>query len=30
MGKAVDALKDFDAKADPLRELARFIVNRKS
>lgn len=30
MQKAVDALKDFDAKADPLRELARFIVNRKS
>jgi geranylgeranyl diphosphate synthase type II len=30
MQKAVDALKDFDAKADALRELARFIVNRKS
>ncbi len=30
MGKAVDALKGFDQRADPLRELARFIVNRKS
>lgn len=26
--RAVDALKDFDKKADPLRELARYIVNR--
>jgi geranylgeranyl diphosphate synthase, type II len=26
--KAVQALKDFDRKADPLRELAKFIVNR--
>jgi geranylgeranyl diphosphate synthase type II len=30
MQRAVDALKDFDLRADPLRELARFIVNRKS
>jgi geranylgeranyl diphosphate synthase type II len=30
MRKAVDALKNFDAKADSLRDLARFIVNRKS
>ncbi|HSA59801.1 MAG TPA: farnesyl diphosphate synthase [bacterium] len=30
MQKAVDALKGFDQRADPLRELARFIVNRKS
>jgi geranylgeranyl diphosphate synthase type II len=28
--KAINALKDFDAKADPLREMALFIVNRKS
>jgi geranylgeranyl diphosphate synthase, type II len=26
--KAVRALKDFDRKADPLRELAKYIVNR--
>jgi geranylgeranyl diphosphate synthase, type II len=26
--KAVYSLKDFDRKADPLRELAKFIVNR--
>jgi geranylgeranyl diphosphate synthase type II len=26
--KAVTALKDFDRKADPLRELAKFIINR--
>jgi geranylgeranyl diphosphate synthase type II len=26
--KAVAALKDFDKKADPLRELARYIINR--
>ncbi len=26
--KAVQALKDFDRKAGPLRELAKFIVNR--
>jgi len=26
--KAIDALKDFDKKADPLRELAKYIVNR--
>lgn len=28
--KATDALKGFDQRADPLRELARFIVDRKS
>jgi geranylgeranyl diphosphate synthase, type II len=27
-GHAVAALKDFDRKADPLRELAKYIVNR--
>jgi geranylgeranyl diphosphate synthase type II len=27
-GKAVHALRDFDRKADPLRELAKYIVNR--
>jgi geranylgeranyl diphosphate synthase type II len=27
-GKAVAALKDFDKKADPLRELAKYIINR--
>ena len=26
--KAITALKDFDRKADPLRELAKFIINR--
>jgi geranylgeranyl diphosphate synthase type II len=26
--KAVTALKDFDRKADPLRELAKYIINR--
>jgi geranylgeranyl diphosphate synthase type II len=26
--KAVAALKDFDRKADPLRELAKYIINR--
>jgi geranylgeranyl diphosphate synthase type II len=26
--KAVHALRDFDRKADPLRELAKYIVNR--
>ncbi len=26
--RAVAALKDFDRKADPLRELARYIINR--
>ena len=26
--KAIDALRDFDHKADPLRELAKYIVNR--
>jgi geranylgeranyl diphosphate synthase type II len=26
--KAILALKDFDKKADPLRELAKYIVNR--
>jgi geranylgeranyl diphosphate synthase type II len=26
--KAVQSLKDFDRKADPLRELAKYIVNR--
>lgn len=30
MQKAVDALSIFDEKADYLRELARFIVNRKN
>jgi geranylgeranyl diphosphate synthase type II len=27
-GKAINALQDFDRKADPLRELAQYIVNR--
>jgi geranylgeranyl diphosphate synthase, type II len=27
-GHAVDALKEFDRKADPLRELAKYIVTR--
>jgi geranylgeranyl diphosphate synthase type II len=27
---ALDALSGFDEKADPLREIARYIVNRKS
>jgi geranylgeranyl diphosphate synthase type II len=27
-GKAIQALKEFDRKADPLRELATYIVNR--
>jgi geranylgeranyl diphosphate synthase type II len=26
--KAVTALKDFDRKADPLREIAKYIINR--
>jgi geranylgeranyl diphosphate synthase type II len=26
--KAIQSLKDFDKKADPLRELAKYIVNR--
>ena len=26
--KAITALKDFDRKADPLRELAKYIINR--
>jgi geranylgeranyl diphosphate synthase type II len=26
--KAIIALKDFDRKADPLRELAKYIINR--
>ena len=26
--KAIDSLKDFDRKADPLRELAKYIINR--
>ena len=26
--KAIDALRDFDHRADPLRELAKYIVNR--
>ncbi len=26
--KAIGALKDFDRKADPLRELAKYIINR--
>jgi geranylgeranyl diphosphate synthase type II len=25
---ALSALKDFDQKADPLRELAKYIINR--
>jgi geranylgeranyl diphosphate synthase type II len=29
-GHAIDALKDFDRKADPLRELAKYIVTRVS
>ena len=28
VGEALDALKGFGRKADPLRELARFIINR--
>ena len=28
VGEALEALKGFDRKADPLRELARFIINR--
>ncbi len=27
---SIESLKEFDEKADPLREIARFIVNRKS
>ncbi|MBI2091488.1 MAG: polyprenyl synthetase family protein, partial [Deltaproteobacteria bacterium] len=27
---AYSALAEFDAKADPLREIARYIINRKS
>lgn len=27
---AIDSLKDFDDKADPLREIARYIVDRNS
>jgi geranylgeranyl diphosphate synthase type II len=27
-GHAVAALRDFDRKADPLRELAKYIVTR--
>jgi geranylgeranyl diphosphate synthase type II len=27
-GKAIHSLRDFDRKADPLRELAKYIVNR--
>ncbi|NKB82450.1 MAG: geranyl transferase [Nitrospirales bacterium] len=29
MNQAIEHLTDFDEKADPLRELARFIVDRK-
>jgi geranylgeranyl diphosphate synthase type II len=28
VGKAILSLKDFDRKADPLRELAKYIINR--
>lgn len=28
MDKAIHALKDFDRKADPLRELGKYIINR--
>lgn len=28
--EAVNLLKDFDAKAEPLREIARYVVNRKN
>ena len=28
--EAVDLLKSFDSKADPLREMARFVVKRRS
>jgi len=28
--KALDALQNFDAKADPLREIARYVVYRKN
>jgi geranylgeranyl diphosphate synthase type II len=28
VNKAVYSLKDFDQKADPLRELAKYIINR--
>ena len=28
--QAIDALRLFDASADPLRELARFIVERRN
>lgn len=28
--KAYSALADFDSKADPLREIARYVVNRKN
>ncbi len=28
--KALESLKDFDRKADPLRELAKYIINRVS
>ena len=30
VGMALDALSGFDEKADPLREIARYIVYRKS
>lgn len=30
MAMALESLAGFDAKADPLREIARYIVNRKS
>jgi len=29
-GKAIEALRDFDERVQPLREIARFIVDRKS
>jgi geranylgeranyl diphosphate synthase, type II len=28
VGEAIDVLKGFDRKADPLRELAKYIINR--
>ncbi len=30
LDKAIESLQDFDASADPLREIARFIVSRSS
>ena len=28
LGEALSALRPFDSKADPLREIARFVVER--